>query len=119
MDKDSLKRLIENVDYDDLKELKKEATRKLSSVRNRDRLFFRIYLQKEFVENFVRALDWAFNRGLIKKRTRWAFAKFAVINVIDQIITEIDKERIARENEELARRAANTNPFEVGSIRQG
>jgi len=29
MDKDSLKELIANVDYDDLKELKKEATRKL------------------------------------------------------------------------------------------
>ena len=118
MDKDSLKKLIENVDYDDLKELKKEASRKLSSVRNRDRLFFRIYLQKEFVENFVRALDWAFNRGLIKKRTRWAFAKFAVINVIDQIVTEIEKERIIRENEEMARRTASTNPFDLGGLRQ-
>lgn len=119
MDKDRLKELIESVDYDDLKELKKEATRKLSSVRNRDRLFFRIYLQKEFVENFERARDWAFNKGLIKKRTRWAFAKFAVINVIDQIITEAENERINRENEEINRRSASTNPFDLAGVRSG
>ncbi len=117
MDKDRIKELIENVDYDDLKELKNEATRKLSSVRNRDRLFFRIYLQKEFVVNFERARDWAFNKGLIKKRTRWAFAKFAVINVIDQILTEVEKERITRENEEIARRSASMNLFDLPGVR--
>lgn len=94
MVKDSLKKLIENIDYNDLKDLKKEATRKLSFVRSRDRLYFRIYLQKEFVEKFERAKDWAFTKGLIKKKTRWSFAKFAIMNIIDQIITEIDKEQL-------------------------
>jgi hypothetical protein len=94
MVKDSLKELVENIDYDDLKDLRKIATHKLSLVRHRDRLYFRIYLPKEFVINFERARDWAFSRGLIKKKTRWAFAKFAVMNVIDQIMKEIDKEQL-------------------------
>jgi len=58
-------------------------------------LFFRIYLQKEYVENFERALDWSFRKGLIRKKTRWGFAKFAVTNVIDMIMKEIAKEQTA------------------------
>ncbi len=95
IDKDAIKKLIGTIGYDDLKVLRKESTRELSKVRLRDRIKFTIYLQKEYVENFERARDWAFEKGMIKKRTRWAFTKFAVTNVIDMIMKEIDKERIA------------------------
>jgi len=93
MDEHAIKELMDSIDYDDLKVLRKEAVRKLSNVRRRGRVFFTIYLQKEYVENFERARDWAFNHGLIHKRTRWAFTKFAITNVIDMIMKEIDKEQ--------------------------
>lgn len=94
MDEQGIKNIVENISYDDLKILRKEATRKLSNVRKRDRLYFRIYLQKEYVEDFERALDWAFEKGLILKRTRWAFTKFCVVNVITHIIEDIKKEQL-------------------------
>ena len=116
MDQNDLKKFIENVDYDDLKLLKKLATKKVSSVRNRDRMFFRVYLQKEYVEKFERTLDWAFSHGVIKKRSRWGFAKFALVNVMDMIEEEMKKEQVERENAELALRASNPNPFHVKEI---
>jgi len=93
IDKEAIKKLIEGIGYEDLKILRKESTRELSKVRLRDRIKFTIYLQKEYVENFERARDWTFNHGLIQKRTRWAFTKFAVTNVIDMIMKEIAKEQ--------------------------
>jgi len=90
-----------------LKALRKEAVRKLSNVRRRDRVFFTIYLQKEYVENFERARDWAFSKGLIKKKTRWAFAKFCVLNIIDQILQEIEKERVGQVNNKTTQEIAN------------
>ncbi|MFH1769093.1 MAG: hypothetical protein ABH833_00305 [Parcubacteria group bacterium] len=118
MDEEEVKRLLESIDYEDLKVLRKESNRKLSNIRRRDRVFFTIYLQKEYVENFELARDWAFAKGLIKKRTRWAFTKFAITNVIDMVIKEKENEWINTENEELARRNASTNPFDPGRVRQ-
>lgn len=115
--KQEIKELLENVDYDDLKDLRNEATKKLSDVRNRDRLFFRIYLPKEHVENFERAVDWAVKKGMIKKKTRWAFAKFCVLNVIDQILLEIEKEKVLRQKDDMALRATNPSPFVPAEVR--
>ncbi len=117
IDEHEIKKFVDSVGYEDLKTLRKEAVRKLSNVRRRDRVFFTIYLQKEYVENFERARDWAFEKGMINKRTRWAFTKFSITNVIDMILKEMEKERINRENEEMARRAANTDPFALPGVR--
>lgn len=91
MDEQGIQKIVETINYDDLKLFKKEAVRKLSNVRKRDRIYFRIYLQKEFVESFEQAIDWAFNKGLIKRKTRWAFTRFCVVNVISMIMKEIEK----------------------------
>lgn len=114
-----MKKFVDSIGYEDLKTLRKEAVRKLSNVRRKGRVFFTIYLQKEYVENFERARDWAFEKGMINKRTRWAFAKFSITNVIDMILKEMEKERIIRENEELARRNASMSPFDLPGVRSG
>lgn len=93
IDKQDIKQLIGSISYDDLMLLRNESTRELSKVNLQDRIKFTVYLQKNYVERFERALGWAFNRGLIQKKTRWAFTKFAIMNIIDQIINEIEKEQ--------------------------
>jgi len=117
IEKQDIKTLIESISYDDLKLLRNESTRELSKVNLQDRIKFTVYLQKSYVEKFERALGWAFKRGLILRKTRWAFTKFAIMNIIDQIITELDKEQVTKENEELARRNASTNPFDLPGVR--
>lgn len=93
MDKAAIKKLVGTINYEDLKELRRETSHELTKVRLRDRIHFSIYLQKEYVEDFERARDWAFAKGLITKRTRWAFTKFAVTNVMDMIKKELVKEQ--------------------------
>lgn len=117
MEKQDIKTLIESISYDDLKLLRNESTRELSKVNLQDRIKFTVYLQKSYVEKFERALGWAFKRGLIQRKTRWAFTKFAIMNIIDQIITELDKEQVTKENSELARRNASTDPFDIAGVR--
>lgn len=113
MDKDDIKKLIDNIGYDDLKLLRKESTRELSKVRLRDRIKFTIYLPKEYSIKYERAVSWAFERGLIKKKTRWAFTRFAVTNVIDMIVREMDKEGITPENGKTTQETTNLSLLDV------
>lgn len=117
IDEQGIKKLVDSIGYDDLKSLQKEAVRKLSNVRRRGRVFFTVYLQKEYVEDFERALDYAFEKGLILKKTRWAFTKFCVVNVIKHILEDRKKEQINKEKGELARRNASTDPFDIAGVR--
>lgn len=95
IDEHGIKKLLDDIGYEDLKLLRKESERKLSNIRRRDRVFFTIYLTKEHVEGFVKACDWAYEKGLIKKRTRWAFTRFCITNIISMILNEITKEQAA------------------------
>lgn len=119
METDDIKSIVGTMTYNDLKQLKIEATKKLKSVRFRDRIKFTLYLPKEYKERFEVALRWAVDHSVINASSRWAFTKFAVVNMIDMIEKEMEKERIEKENEELARRAANSALFVPGEVRQG
>lgn len=119
MDELRIKSLIDSIDYNDLEMVRKESGKKLRAIRRRDRVFFTIYLQKEYVENFEKARDWAFSKGIIARKTRWAFTKFAITNIIDMVMKEIEKEWIDKENAEMVRRASNTNPFNVSPEMSG
>ncbi len=94
IDKQDIKKLIESIGYDDLKVLRAESTRELSRVRLQDRIKFCVYLPKEYVEKFEQARDWAFEKRLIKKKTRWAFTKLCVVNVMTRILEEKAKEQL-------------------------
>lgn len=113
IDKQDIKKLIGSISYDDLKFLRNESTRELSKVNLQDRIKFTVYLQKNYVEKFERALGWAFNRGLIRRKTRWAFTRFAVTNVIDMIVREMEKEGITPENGKTTQETTNLSLLDV------
>jgi hypothetical protein len=54
---------------------------------------------------------------MIKKRTAWAFTKFAVINAIDIIMKEIEKEQVIQANDKTSQRIANPLTFGVAEVR--
>ena len=100
-----------------MKTLREETVKELKKVRLKGRLKFAIYLPKENRESFEIALRWAHTKGLIAKPTNWAFTKFAVMNVIEMINNEIEKERVQKENEEMAQRVYNSPTSVPGNIR--
>lgn len=117
IDEHDIKKLIDSIGYDDLKALKEQAVRKISNVRRRDRLFFTIYLTKEHVESFERAIDWTFEKGLIKRRTRWAFTRFCIVNVISMVVKEIEKEQRGQINNKTSQEITDSSSLDIGNIR--
>lgn len=100
-----------------MKALQKEAIRKISNVRRRDRVFFTIYLSKEHVESFERAIDWAFKQGLIKRRTRWAFTRFCIVNVISMINREAEKERVNQVDNKTTQEIVDSSSLKIVDVK--
>lgn len=88
--------LLEGMDLDSLKRLRQETNRKIKNEKTRLKFKANIEIPAEYREHFERAAEWAFNRKLIKTRSRWAFCKFAITNSIDFIIGQIEKEEMEK-----------------------
>ncbi len=83
--------LIESMSLKDVKALRTQVTKRIKSIRQEKRLRMELYVQAEYRDAFDKAMQWAYEQGLIKKPTKWGFAKFAVVNVVNMINQEIDK----------------------------
>jgi len=118
MEKDEIKKIISSIDFDELKLLREETVKEIKKVRLKDRIKFALYLPKEDRQNYEIAKRWAYSHGVIKKNSNWAFTKFAIKNVIEMIIKEIEKEQAQKEIEELALRNANRIPPVNDEVRQ-
>lgn len=76
-------------------ELRKRISKNIKSIRKRRNLSLTVYVQAEVRDSFETARKWAFERELTKTDSNWAFAKFALVNTIQMIIDQIEKERNA------------------------
>jgi len=76
-------------------QLRKKISKNIKSIRKRRNLSLTVYVQAEVRDSFETARAWAFERGLTKTNSNWAFAKFALVNTIQMIIDQIEKERNA------------------------
>lgn len=64
-------------------------------MRKRKNLSLTVYVPAETRDSFNTAKKWAFERELTKTDSNWAFAKFALLNTIQIIVEQIEKERNA------------------------
>jgi len=75
--------------------LRKKISQNIKSIRKRRNLSLTVYVQAEVRDSFETARKWAFERGLTKTDSNWAFAKFALLNTIQIILNQIEDERNA------------------------
>jgi len=80
---------------DESQELRKKLSKNIKAIRKRKNLSLTVYVQAEVRDSFETARKWAFERGLTKTDSNWAFAKFALLNTIQIVIDQIEKERNA------------------------
>ncbi len=78
-----------------LEELKKTRdllSSQIKRIREKDTIKIQAYIPAELKKSLDIAVEWAFLSGLIKFKTRWSFAKFAVANAITLIINQKKQE---------------------------
>lgn len=80
---------------EDAKTLRQKLAKNIKSMRKTKNLSLTVYVQAEYRDSFETAKKWAYDKELTKKPSNWAFAKFALINTIKMIMTEIERERNA------------------------
>lgn len=95
MSGDNIDQLLSEMSLDESQELRKRISQNIKAIRKRRNLSLTVYVQAEVRDSFETARKWAFERGLTKTDSNWAFAKFALLNTIQMIIDQIEKERNA------------------------
>jgi hypothetical protein len=75
--------------------LRTKISKNIKSIRKRRNLSLTVYVQAEVRDSFEIARKWAFERGLTKTDSNWAFAKFALLNTIQIVLNQIAQERNA------------------------
>ncbi len=87
------------LDLDEKIELRKQIQKQISKDRQNKNLRITTFIPATKIDDFLHAKEWAFNKGLIPKNTNWAFTKFAVLNTMDLILTEIRSDIELKQNE--------------------
>lgn len=77
------------------KGLRDMLTKDLQNKKRRKSKSITVYVQAEFRDAYEIAKSWAHEKNLTKKKTDWAFAKFAITNTIQMILEEKERERNA------------------------
>ena len=95
MSGDNLDEILSEMSLDEAKELRLKLSKNIKTLRKRKNLSLTVYVQAEVRDSFETAKKWAFAGGLTKTDSNWAFAKFALLNTIQIIIDQIEKERNA------------------------
>ncbi len=83
---------IELMGLDEKIELRKKIQKQISVDRQKKNLRITTFIPALKINDFINAKNWAFKKGFFAKNTNWAFTKFAVLNTIDLILTEIKTE---------------------------
>lgn len=78
--------------------LRKRIQRQISEERRNKNLRITTFIPALRIQDFISVRDWAFKQEFIPKNTNWAFTKFAVLNMIDLILTEM---RTAEQNKQI------------------
>ena len=95
MSAQNIDQLLSGMSLEESQELRKKISKNIKSIRTRRNLSLTVYVQAEVRDSFETARKWAFDRGLTKTDSNWAFAKFALLNTIQIVIDQIEKERNA------------------------
>ena len=95
MSGENLDLILSELNLDEAKELRQKISKNIKTLRKRKNLSLTVYVQAEARDSFEIAKKWAFERGLTKTNSNWAFAKFSLFNTIQIIIVQIEKERNA------------------------
>lgn len=92
---------IELMGLDEKIELRKKIQKQISKDRQNKNLRITTFIPALKINDFINAKNWAFNKGFFAKNTNWAFTKFAVLNTIDLILTEIKTEIELQQQKDL------------------
>lgn len=82
---------LPEMSFQELVDFRNELSTKISNQRKAKSKRLEVYMQPEYMDLITKAKDWAFQNKMIAKDTYWSFAKFALINTANLIMSEINK----------------------------
>lgn len=96
MELENIDQALSGMDISETKALRDKLTKDLQNKRRQKSMKITVYLAGEHRDPFETAKQWAYEKGLTKKPSDWAFAKFALTNAIRTVLDEIELEREAQ-----------------------
>lgn len=90
------KSMLDSLGFHELKELRDEASRRIRLEINKNSLRLQVYIAAGIREDFDTAVQWAYDRKLIKKPSKWMFCKMAVHNAVLYIMEQKKTEELEK-----------------------
>ncbi|MBU1067652.1 hypothetical protein KKE60_07675 [Patescibacteria group bacterium] len=100
---------IESLDILTAKKLRDQLSKRISKIRTTDTLQITTFISAEKINALEQAIQWAYENKLLKKKTRYAFLKFAVENTIKLILTERNRQETIRLQQEALKSQIEPN----------
>lgn len=96
------------MDIEDKKNLRKILSADITKDRRTKSLRMEVYIPAEFALSVQTAKDWAFDKELIARNTKWTFAKFCIINTVRMILAQMEKEKAEKARAKNSQAAPTT-----------
>lgn len=81
-----------DLSVEEMVQLRKELTKTISKKRTAHHLFIQTKIPDKWIDSFNEAKEWAHNKGLIERPSKWSFAKFCISNTIRMCLDQKDME---------------------------
>ena len=107
---------IGNMDIFTAKEYRAEATKRIAYLRSKDTIKLETVMSAEKKNALILSINWLHTHGFIKKKTRYAFLKFAVEKMMENILAQHEKEQAQLQQQAI--RNSQSQPQPATNYRQ-
>ena len=83
---------IEHMDILTAKQIQKQIARRITSIRAKDTTKISTFISAEKKNAMLLTVDWLYSHGFLKRKTVYAFLKFAVENTIKLVLDQRESE---------------------------
>lgn len=110
MDETSINQSISEMDILTSKKLQKNIGKHISKLRSKDTVKLESFVSAEKKNALLLSIDWLFTHGFIKKKTRYAFLKFAVDEMMKNVLAQHEKEQAQKQQEAIRSSQGQAQP---------
>ena len=101
MDETSINQPISGMDILTSKKFQKDIGKHIRELRSKNTVKLEAFVSAEKKNALLLSIDWLFTHGFIKKKTRYAFLKFAVDEMMKNVLAQHEKELEQKQQEAI------------------
>lgn len=110
MEETSIYKEIEGMDILTAKKHQANLAKHIRKIRSKNTVKLESFVSAEKKNALLLSIDWLFSHGFIKKKTRYAFLKFAVDEMMKNVLAQHEKEQAQLQQQAIVNSQGQARP---------